>query len=291
MKVGIIGLGQMGYPIAQNILSAGHELTVYNRTAAKARGLVNAGARLAGSPLEAAQTDVLVTMVTDDSALKQIFFEYGLMDSMPMSTIHVTMSTISASCGSHLRDAHAAIGRPFVAAPVLGRPDRAADALLFILCSGPEEHIKRCVPVFEVISQRQFYLGSDPVAAIVAKIANNFLIGCVIESMAEAYTVCDTHGLSRSDFLHVITETIFGAPIYSIYGGMMADHRYLPPACPPAIGIKDMQLALDAAAAGGKDMPLARLVSEHLADAVSRGFAEHDWSVLGSDENKWTFET
>jgi len=109
--------------------------------------------------------------------------------------------------------------------------------------------------------------------------------------MAEAYTICDTHGLSRSDFLHVITETIFGAPIYSIYGGMMADHRYLPPACPPAIGIKDMQLALDSAVVGGKDMPLARLVSEHLADAVSRGFAEHDWSVLGSDENKWTFET
>ncbi len=287
MKVGFIGLGHMGHPMAQNILGAGHELTVYNRTAAKARGLIDAGARLADTPLDAAQADILMTMVTDDSALDQIFFEYGLIDSMPTSTIHVTMSTISASCGSRLRDAHATIGRPFVAAPVLGRPDRAAEARLFVLCSGPEEHVKHCAPVFEAISQRQFYLGSEPVAAIIAKIANNFLLGCVIESMAEAYTICDAHGLPRGDFLHAITETIFGAPVYSIYGGMMAEHSYLPPACPPAIGIKDMHLALDAAAAGGNDMPLARLVAEHLDDAVSKGFAGHDWSVLGSNENKW----
>ena len=287
MHVGFIGLGQMGRPIAENILAAGYRLSVYNRTVAKTRSLVEAGAELAKTPLAAAQADLLFTMVTDDAALDQLFFEDGLIDAMPRTTIHVTMSTIGAACGARLRDAHGAMGRPFVAAPVLGRPDRAAEAMLFVLAAGDRRHVDLCAPVFESISQRWFFLGPDPQSAIVAKIANNFLLGCVIESLAQAYTICDTHGLPRQEFLNAITETIFDAPIYRIYGGMMADHRYLPPACPPAIGIKDMRLAMDAAATSGHDLPLARLVKDHLDNAVANGYADHDWSILGADVMKW----
>ena len=287
MHVGFIGLGQMGRPIAGNILAAGYPLTVYNRTAANAASIVDAGAELAATPLAAAQADLLFTMVTDDDAIDQVFFKDGLIDTMPKTTLHVTMSTIGAACGMRLRDAHAALGRPFVAAPVLGRPDRAAEAMLVVLAAGRREQVDRCVPVFEAVSQRWFFLGPDPLSAIVAKIANNFLLGCAIESLAQAYTICDGHGLPRGEFLDVVTETLFGASAYRIYGRMMAEHRYIPPACPPAIGIKDMRLALDAAAGAGHDLPLARMVRDHLESAVADGLSEHDWSVLGSEEMKW----
>ncbi len=287
MHVGFIGLGQMGRPIAENILAAGFPLTVYNRTPEKTRSIVDAGAEPAATPLAAAQADLLFTMVTDDYAIDQVFFEDGLIDAMPKTTLHVTMSTIGAACGKRLRDAHAALGRPFVAAPVLGRPDRAAEAMLFILAAGSREQVDRCVPVFEAVSQRWFFLGSDPLSAVVAKIANNFLLGCAIESLAQAYTICDAHGLPRTEFLDVVTATLFDAPIYRIYGRMMAEHQYLPPACPPAIGIKDMRLALDASAGLGHDLPLARMVRDHLENAVNSGFSDHDWSVLGAEDMKW----
>ena len=287
MHVGFIGLGQMGRPIAENILAAGYRLSVYNRTVSKAGSLIESGAELATTPLAAAKADMLFTMVTDDAALDQLFFEDGLIEAMPRTTLHVTMSTIGTACGARLRDAHATLGRPFVAAPVLGRPDRAAEAMLFVLAAGDRQQVELCAPVFESISQRWFFLGPDPQAAIVAKIANNFLVGCVIESLAQAFTICDTHGLCRSEFLNAITETIFNAPIYKIYGGMMAEHQYLPPACPPAIGIKDMHLAMDAAATSGHELPLARLVKDHLENAVADGYVHHDWSVLGAEEMKW----
>ncbi len=287
MHIGFIGLGQMGRPIAENILAAGHGLTVYNRTVARTRSLVEAGAELAATPLAAAEADLLLTMVTGDAALDQLFFEDGLIDTMPKTTLHVSMSTIGATCGKRLRDAHAGVGRPFVAAPVLGRPDRAAEALLFVFAAGNRQDVDRCVPVFESISQRWFFLGNDPQSAVVAKIANNFLLGCVIESMAQAYTICDAHGLSRREFFDAISATLFDAPAYSVYGRMMAEHQFLPPACPPAIGIKDMRLALEAAAGSGHDVPLARMVKDHLENAVANGLAERDWSVLGAEEMKW----
>jgi 3-hydroxyisobutyrate dehydrogenase-like beta-hydroxyacid dehydrogenase len=287
MKVGLIGLGQMGEPIGHNILAARHELTIYNRTVEKCRALEAAGAKQALTPLDAAGGDILITMVTDDKALEEIMFSKGLMAGMPETTIHVSCSTISIECAKRLRDAHLAQSRPFVSAPVVGRPDRAKEGLLFLLTSGDPSALELCRPVFESFSQREYNLNNDPVSAVAAKIANNFLVGCVIESLAEAYSIVDGNGIDRQAFHSFLTETVFSAPIYEVYGGLMVENTYLPPACPPAIGQKDMKLALQAGKISGHDLPIARIVEQHLQSAVENGFGAHDWSVLGSKAVAW----
>src|SRR5512142_726099 len=149
MRVAFIGLGQMGRPMAQNLLRAGHELTVYNRTSSRADELARNGAKIADSPANAAAgCEALLTMLADDGALEQLLFAGAALDALPAGAVHVSCSTISVELSRRLAQEHSRRGQKYAAAPVLGRPDAAAAQKLFILAAGDDETLARCEPLF-----------------------------------------------------------------------------------------------------------------------------------------------
>ena len=163
MKVGFIGLGHMGSSMAANLVKAGHEVTVYNRTASKARALVEQGASEARSLLDACAADAVVTMLADDGALESVVFgDRGLLAQLPNGATHVSMSTISVALSEKLAAEHARMRQRFVAAPVFGRPEAAAAAKLFIVAAGPADAVDACRPLFEAMGQRTFAIADQP---------------------------------------------------------------------------------------------------------------------------------
>src|SRR4051794_29170825 len=151
MRVSFIGLGSMGFPMARNLLKAGHELVVYNRTRSRADELGRDGARVAGSPREAAAqgADLLITMLADDDAVEEVMFgEEGALATLKPGAVHVSMSTISPLLSRRLTDEHRSRRQSYVAAPVFGRPEAAEAAKLWIIAAGPDDAIERCRPVF-----------------------------------------------------------------------------------------------------------------------------------------------
>src|SRR5258705_2437103 len=178
MKVGFIGLGNMGSAIARNLIRAGHDLTVYNRTQSRAEPLASLGARIAETPSEAAApAEVLITMLADDAAVEGVIFAPGnAIQALPAGAVHISMSTISVGLSRRLAEAHKERKQHYVAATVFGRPDGAAARKLWVVAGGSPEPIERCQPLFDAIGQKTFMAGSDAHAANVIKLAGNFMI-------------------------------------------------------------------------------------------------------------------
>lgn len=279
MRIGFIGLGQMGRPMAQSVIGAGHDVVVWNRTREKAEGL---DAPVASSPADAARdADVLVTMVSDDRAVEAVLFgDDGAAETLPEGSVHASMSTIGVPFSRHLADAHAEAGQDYVACPVFGRPDMAAEAQLRVLAAGSPEAVERCEPLFQAIGQEVIELGETPESANVVKLLGNFLIASTIESLAEVFAVGRKHGLDAAH-LNEIYAGLFGSPIYRAYGGLVAEGRYEPAGFALKHGLKDTRLALEAADEAEAPMPVARVVHDHYLSAVARGLGEHDWAALG----------
>ncbi len=179
MRIAFIGLGNMGAPMAQNLLKGDHELVLYNRTRSRAEQLESSGARVAATPAEAVQgAEVLITMLADDRAVEQVLLgPHNALDALPTGAVHVSMSTISVDLSRRLANAHSGKGQHYVAAPVMGRPDAAAAAKLFIVAAGSTEQIERCRPLFDVLGQRTFIAGHDAPAANIFKLAAESVIG------------------------------------------------------------------------------------------------------------------
>ena len=203
MKVGFIGLGSMGLPIARHLLQAGHTLTVYNRTRARADQLKQWNPVVADSPAAAARgAEVLVTMVADDAALEQVMFgESGALGALPRGAIHVSMSTISHRLSRRLAERHAAAGQLYVAAPVFGRPEAAEAKKLWIVAAGPAQALERCRPLFDAMGQGVVLAGEDAPRANVIKLAGNFLLASAIEALGEAFALTRKHGVAPADLL------------------------------------------------------------------------------------------
>ncbi|HEX4485819.1 MAG TPA: NAD(P)-dependent oxidoreductase, partial [Terriglobales bacterium] len=216
MKIGFIGLGQMGTGIAQNLLKAEHNLVVYNRTKSKADALKPLGASVAATPAEAATgADIVMTMMADDHALEAVAFgSQGFVPALAAGALHISLSTISVALSRRLTSAHTEQKQHYVSATVFGRPDAAAAAKLFVVAAGATAQLGRCQPLLEVIGQKVFRVGDDPVAANVIKLAGNFMITTVIESMAEACALMRKSGVAPETFLDVMTNSLFNAPIY-----------------------------------------------------------------------------
>jgi 3-hydroxyisobutyrate dehydrogenase-like beta-hydroxyacid dehydrogenase len=280
MKVGLIGLGAMGSAMAANLLKAGFDLTVWNRSADAVERLAEQGARKAATPAEAARGDVLVSMLADDAAVRDVVTA-RLLETAPKHLVHVNMATISAALAAELTSLHAAQGIGYVAAPVLGRPDVAAAAKLTIVAAGPAEAIDRVQPVLDAIGQKTWRLGDAPVNANVAKLAANTLLGAAVATMAETASLLDGYGVGFQDFLAIVTASTFPGPVYQGYGGAIAERRYTPALFKARLGLKDIRLALDAAAAQGGAMPVADVVRRRLEQAVADGDGEADLAVLG----------
>jgi 3-hydroxyisobutyrate dehydrogenase-like beta-hydroxyacid dehydrogenase len=219
MKVGFIGLGNMGSGMAANLLKAGHEVTVYNRTPSKARALVEQGAHHAAQVADACRGDAVITMLSDDSAVQSVVFgDAGAISSLGKGGIHISSSTISMKLSERLAAAHAAGGQRFVAAPVFGRPEAAAAAKLFIVVAGAPDAVDACVPLLEAIGQKTFRFGENPPDANLVKLSGNFLITAVIEALSEAMALVGKAGLDQHQYLDFLTSTLFAAPVYKTYG-------------------------------------------------------------------------
>jgi 3-hydroxyisobutyrate dehydrogenase-like beta-hydroxyacid dehydrogenase len=277
VKVGFVGLGQMGGAIARNLLKAGHELTVWNRSADKAKPLVDAGARLAGTPAEAAQGDVVMTMLANDAAVEGVVYGPDGIGGAP--ALHVSHSTISITLAERLtEDAGAAAG--FVSAPVFGRPAAAEAAKLFVVAAGAEHHVERCVPLFDAIGQRLFRVGTTPSAANRVKLGGNFMIMAAIEAMAEAMTFVEAGGVDRRAMFEVLTGTLFDAPVYNVYGEILVEDRFRPAGFTAPLGLKDMNLVDAAATAAHVPMPVLGVVRDHLRSTIAVEGEDVDWAGI-----------
>jgi len=282
MKIGFVGLGRMGTPMARNLLKAGHEVTVWNRTRTSCDALAAEGATVAGTPREAARTSqVLITMVADDAALDDVMFSSnGACCDLPTGAVHVGMSTISLNLAHRLTLTHALSETHYVSAPVYGRPEVAAAGKLWIVAAGPQEALARCRPLFEVLGRGITVVGEDPRAANAVKLAGNFLLAAAIEGMAEAIALTRKAGVDTAAFLEVVADQLFASPIYGNYGRTIAQERYTPAGFALRLGLKDMRLATAAGGELGVPLPLASLLRDRFLAAANRGLADADWAAL-----------
>ena len=280
MNVGFIGLGNMGQPMARNLLKAGHHLLVYNRTRSRAEELLAEGARLAESARDACRGDVVITMLADDRAVEEVVTGADLVSNLAPNTVHVSMSTLSVALSRRLAELHAQAGRAYVSAPVFGRPEAAAAAKLFIMAAGPAAAVDQCRPLFEALGQRTFVVGPDAPAANVVKLAGNFLIASLLESLGEAVALVRKSGVDPKRFLEIMTDSLFAAPVYKTYGSIIVQQRYQPAGFKVPLGLKDVRLILAAAEAAAVPMPIASLVRDRLLTAIAQGHQDLDWSVV-----------
>lgn len=283
MKIAFLGLGNMGAPMARQLIRAGHDLTVWNRTLTKAEPLRAEGAQVSQSPGEAVkQAEVVVTMLADDHAVESaVLHAGGVIDNLPRGATHISMSTISVDLSKKLAEEHGKLGQQYIAAPVFGRPDAAEAGKLFVAAAGAKGVIDRCMPILEVVGQRVFVIGEKPEMANVVKLSGNFLIAAVIESLSEAIALTRKYGIEPHQFVDFLTNTLFAAPVYKTYGGLIADAKHEKAGFALRLGLKDVKLALLAAENVDAPLPIASLVRDHMLMAIGRGFDQHDWSVLG----------
>jgi len=278
MKVGFIGLGLMGAAIAPNLVRAGHEVAVWNRSPEKADPLVAGGAIRAVTPAEAGRGEAVFTMLADDAAVEGV--SEAILASLPAGGVHISLSTISVALADRLTEAHAAKGQHFVSAPVFGRPPVAAEGKLFIAAAGSGAAIAKAMPLLEIIGQKVQVFGDRPSAANLVKLAGNFLIVSLTETLGEAMTLVDTGGASKAVFLDFLTSTLFGAPIYRNYGAMIVNEAFEPAGFGAALAAKDMRLAGEAAADLGVSLPLNDLLRARLQRLIDGGEGHLDLTAL-----------
>ena len=283
MKIGFIGLGQMGAAIAANLVRARHEVCVWNRSAAKARGLVDAGAVLAASPKAAAgDRDVVITMLADDAALDAVLLgSEGLLEGLRPGALHVSMSTIAVATADRIAGLHTARAQHFLSAPVFGRPDAAAAAKLFVVAAGAAPDFQTASPLFTSIGQRVFYVGEKPSAANLLKLCGNFMILSAIEAMGEAMTLAQKGGIPKKQLLEVLTGTLFDSAVYRNYGAVLVEERFKPAGFAAPLGLKDMRQVGQSAEALRVPMPVLNVLRDHLLQTIDAEGEDVDWSGIG----------
>lgn len=286
MKVGFIGLGRMGQGMAGRILAAGHELLVSDPVPGQTTVLEKEGAVAVDSPAAATRDrEVVISMLPSDEALSVVLSgDNGLIDGMPASCIHMASGTHGINAINAAAEAHAAAGQTFIACPVLGRPDLAAQGLLKLVPGGPGDAVNTVRPLLGVLGQQTFAGSETPNAATAVKIANNFVLGCAIETMGEAFALVEKHGVDPQLFFEVMTQGLFAAPAYEVYGRLIVDEAWDSIGATAIIGLKDADLALEAAAAADMPLPSTHIWRDHLQRAIERGEGDLDWAVMAREQ-------
>ena len=282
MKIGFIGLGQMGAAMAANLLKAGHEVAVYNRTASKAEALLRLGAQAARSVEAVCAAEVVITMLADDDALEGIVFgNSGILAGLKKGATHISSSTISVALSKRLGAAHADAGQQYLAAPVFGRPDAAASGKLFVVVGGQPKLVDTFMPLFKDLGQKTFVMSGQAENANLVKLSGNFLIAAVIESLGEALALIGKAGLDQQQYLDLLTSTLFDAPVYKTYGRLIVERRFEPAGFAAPLGQKDIRLTLAAAETLNVPLPLASLLRDRFLTLIARGGEALDWSAIG----------
>lgn len=290
MDIGFIGVGSMGAAILPNLLAAGHRLSLWNRApsagsqSSRSTALdelrKHPGVSIVASPatLFAEQT-LVISMLADDAAVREVLIDSNALAAARQGCVHVVMSTLSLALVEELQALHAQAGIAYVAAPVFGVPAVAAQGQLNILVAGEPQAVAAVEPILAAIGQKTWHLGSDQRHANIAKIAGNLMITLAIEAMGEATALTESYGLPAADFLEIVTNTMFACPSYKRYGANLAQDTY-EPGFKLALGLKDVDLALHAAQATRTELPAARIVQDHLRQALEKGWGAQDWSAL-----------
>jgi 3-hydroxyisobutyrate dehydrogenase-like beta-hydroxyacid dehydrogenase len=292
MHIGFIGLGQMGAGMAANLAKAGHDVTVYNRTRAKAEALVAQGAKAAASVSDTCRGDAVITMLANDYAVENVVLgDEGIIASLPAGAIHISSSTISVALSEALASAHAKAGQRFVAAPVFGRPDLATAGQLFVVAAGEHDAVEAAAPLLDAIGQKTFIVSETPKAANLVKLSGNFLIAAVIESLGEAMALVGKGGIDKRQYLDILTLTLFGAPVYKTYGRLIADGIFEPAGFAAPLGQKDIRLTLAAAEDLRVPLPLANILRDRFLTLLAHGGDKLDWSAIGQLAAKDAGET
>jgi len=255
--------------MVERLKGAGHGVKVYNRTRSSAEVLEKPDAVL--------DAEVIITMLADDAAVRAVWLDTGLARRMPKGAIHLNMATVSIDISRRLTAIHK---DAYVAAPVFGRPPLAAQGQLDIIAAGPKDALDQCRPLFAVLGKQLFVVGEEPGKANAVKIARNFLLACMIESLGEAFALVRKCRVAPADFLNVISNTSLGSPAYRNYGKMIVEQAWTPAQFTMPLGVKDVDLALATAGEAKMDLAIARLVRENLLAAIAAGRAEQDWAAL-----------
>jgi 3-hydroxyisobutyrate dehydrogenase-like beta-hydroxyacid dehydrogenase len=280
MRVGFIGLGSMGLPMADNLRRAGHELRVFNRTGARARAL--SGVHVATSPRDAAEgVDVLVTMLADDAAVEQMVLDRdGAIEGLAPGAVHAGMSTVGHTMAGRLGEEHLKRGQQYVSAPVFGRPDAARAAKLWIVAAGPAAAIDRCRPLLDAMGQGIDVVGDHPTQAVIVKLAGNLLLASAIEALGEAFALIRKHGIEPARFLEIVNGRVLRSPVYENYGRLIAEARFEPPGFHLRHGLKDVRLGLAAGEDAAVPLPVASVLRDRFLAALAWGWGDLDWAAL-----------
>lgn len=274
MEVGVVGLGAMGRAMARNLVACGHTVKVWNRSGSDLEGVHHVT-----TAVEAFQADVVLTMLSDDAALRSVLLDAGVLDQARPGIVHVVASTISVAFSLELVTKHKEAGIDYVSAPVLGRPDVAALGELNVLTAGPPAAVERIRPILDAVGKRVWNMGEHPPTAHAAKVACNMMITVAIEAMAEAVVLTEGNGLARERFFDLILNTLFGSRSYQVYSANIAQERY-EAGFKASLGLKDFRLAQEAAGELGRRLPMLDVVQRQMAGAVQAGGGERDWSVM-----------
>ena len=287
MRIGFIGLGAIGAPMAHNLVAAGLDVTVWNRSPDKCAPLVEAGAAQAKSPADCAACDVLITMLADDAALEALVSEHDLVAALGKNTVHVNMATVSIDFAKHMSAIHAAAGKTYIAAPVLGRPDVAKAGKLQIVAAGDAGAIETARPAFEVMGAKVWPAGDEAYRANVMKLATNYMLMAAVETMGEAAALTASYDVDPGDFLEIVTSSVFAAPAYQAYAPAMTKRDYdNPEGFKLALGAKDVDLALAAGHANNVALPVGAVVRERLAEGMAAGDGALDLSALAEGSRR-----
>ena len=281
MQIGFIGLGRMGGHVAENLLKAGHSVTVWNRSQAPVQDLVAKGAVAAKTPEEALQGNAVFSMLSNDAVMREVGLAGPLLAKAKKGLIHVNMATISAALANELQAAHAKAGLAYISAPVFGRPDMAAAAQLVIVAGGDATSIATMQPVFDRISARTVKVGEAAEKANLFKIAGNFMIASEMQSIGEAFALLRKGGVDPAAFHEVLSGRLFTGAVFKNYGLMVLNHQYEPAGFALTLGLKDINLARAAAGELGMAMPTADLLKANYDQAVAWGWQDKDWSAIG----------
>lgn len=279
MNIGFLGLGKMGTPMVQRLLAAGHEVTVWNRDHAKANPLIAEGARVAATPAEAVRdNDIVISMLFDDTAHKEVLLGAGgALSAMEAGTLHIACSTISVGLSEQLATEHASRGQEYIAAPVFGRPNVAAEGRLWIVAAGSEAAIAKARPLLEPLSRGISIVGARPAQAHAVKVAGNFLISMMVQALSEVAVFAKASGIDPAALLETVNSALFQSPFYAAYSKVMLD----PPAQPGAtvaLGDKDLRLFLEAARHGEVHLTIAERMADRFAEAIAAGLGDTDWA-------------
>ncbi|HNP24397.1 MAG TPA: NAD(P)-dependent oxidoreductase [Panacibacter sp.] len=283
MKIGFIGLGNLGAPIAENVLQKNPGMFVYNRTVSKAQPLADKGAIICSNVKELATScDIVFSMVADDAALNHITLgENGIATNLKAGGIHISMSTILPETASQLRTVHQLHNSYYVAAPVMGRPEAARIRKLNFLLSGDPAAAAIAKPLLEDAGAVNVWdFGTETQAANVAKLCSNFLIISAIQAMAESINLAKQSGIDPQVWMNMLTQTLFAAPIYNTYSAFLMKGQFQPAAFSLKLGLKDVNLVLEQAAETNTNMPLGKLLQQQLQECMANGLGDYDWTAI-----------